>query len=66
MSIMQIAFRNDVSVSVIENVMKAFDVNYAFLSEYGITMVVDTNDSDLTEYEWALCMLCDMDQEGGI
>lgn len=62
MTIMQIAFRENVSVSVIEDVMKAFSINYALLTEYGVTMVIDSKVADLSEFDWALSMVCDMDQ----
>ena len=63
MTLWEVAFRESVATSVVLEFMDKTS-NYCYRGAYGLTMVVDDNDVDLSEYDWAFSMVCSMEQGG--
>lgn len=58
-----IAFRSDISTRVVTELLD-YHVDYESIypSEYGLTIVCNTDESVIDEYDWALSMICNLDQ----
>lgn len=66
MTLYQIAFKDSVATGVVGQFASCglVSIRSMFLSEYGLTILADVTDEDILEvWDWAFCMLCNMEQE---
>lgn len=65
MTLYQIAFKDWIAIGVIGQftACEGVGMKSMFMSEYGLTVFVEISDENiLTEFDWAFCMLCNMEQ----